>query len=509
MMTASAEIPILTAKNIGKQFGGISVLRDISITFSKGEVHTLLGANGAGKSTLIKIIDGIHTDYDGELYLHGEHVKPANTEEARKLGIGMVHQELSLVPELSVAENIYLGRLPRNKAGFVNRKKLIRDSRQILAELEMTVSPHQLVGQLSIADQQMIEIAKVLSQNAEIILLDEPTSALSESEVQRLFATIRRLKQQEKAIIFITHKFEEIFAISDRLTVLRDGELIETMSVNGKKDELEKYFISLMTGTDQDELTELYPPKADTFGEVLLEVENFSSAGRFAHVSLQIRSGEIVGLAGLKGAGRTELARAIFGADPKDSGRLLLGGKEIEVKSPDQAIRHGIGLITEDRKKEGFVGTLGVKENINLTTVKDTVRRGLISDKLERLKARTYIEMLNVKTPSEDALILHLSGGNQQKVVLAKWLAAKGRVLIFDEPTRGVDVNAKSEIYRIMKAMADQGAAILFISSEFPELIGLSNRCLVMHEGRIINELGEGEVTKEKIMSSIFENQEE
>ncbi|NEU30425.1 sugar ABC transporter ATP-binding protein [bacterium LRH843] len=505
----SEDQTILYTKNIGKQFSGVTVLRDINLSIQKGEVHTLLGANGAGKSTLIKIIDGIHTEYEGEFYIRGKLAKPANTDESRKLGVGMVHQELSLVPELSVAENIFLGRLPRNSVGFVNKGKLIKESKVILDELEMNISPHQLVEDLSIADQQMIEIAKVLSQNVDIILLDEPTSALSDTEVNRLFETIRRLKKQGKAIIFITHKFEEIYAISDRLSVLRDGMLIETLDLQAEKEDLDKKLISLMTGTDEDELTELYPEKSATADETILEVRNFSSRGKFQDISFALKRGEILGLAGLKGAGRTELARAIFGADPKDSGQLFLQGEEVKIKSPIQAIKRGIGLISEDRKKEGFVGTLGVKENINLTTIADTVKGLLISEKLERSKAKKYISMLNVKTSSEDTLIINLSGGNQQKVVLAKWLAADGKVLIFDEPTRGVDVNAKSEIYKIMRTLADQGVGVLFISSEFPELIGLSNRCLVVNEGKIVKELVADDVTKENIMNSIFEDKRE
>ncbi len=505
----SEETAILYTRNIGKSFGGITVLHDINIQIQRGEVHTLLGANGAGKSTLIKIIDGIHTDFEGEFYINGKLANPQNTEESRQLGVGMVHQELSLVPDLSVAENIFLGRLPRNTFGLVNKKELIKRSRAILKELEMTISPHQIVGELSIADQQMIEIAKVLSQNADIILLDEPTSALSDTEVKRLFETIRRLKKQNKAIIFITHKFEEIYEISDRLSVLRDGMLIETLDLTQELGNLDKRLIALMTGTDEKDLTELYPEKSNTSGETILEIKNFSSRGKFSNISFSLKKGEILGIAGLKGAGRTELARAIFGADPKDEGRLFLRGKELEIKNTIQAIKHGIGLISEDRKKEGFVSTLGVKENINLTTIKDTVRNGLIREKKERDKAKKFIQMLNIKTPSEDTNIVQLSGGNQQKVVLAKWLAANGSVLIFDEPTRGVDVNAKSEIYKIMRTLADQGVGIIFISSEFPELIGLSNRCLVMNEGKLVRELVEEEITKEQIMNSIFEDSKE
>lgn len=501
---------ILYTKEIGKSFGGIPVLKNINISIRRNEVHTLLGANGAGKSTLIKIFDGIYTDYEGEFYINGKLAKPQNPAESRALGVGMVHQELSLVPDLSIAENIFLGRLPKQKFGFVNKKFLMKRTREILQQLELDFSPHQLVGELSIADRQMIEIAKVLSQDPDIILLDEPTSALSDTEVKRLFETIHRLKRRNKAIIFITHKFEEIYEISDRVSVLRDGRLIETIDLRNEKDRnLDRKLIALMTGTEEDELSDLYPEKTDTSGEPILRVENFTARGRFSNISFSLKKGEILGIAGLKGSGRTELARAIFGADRKDAGRIFLHGKEVEIKNPVEAIRHGIGLITEDRKKEGFVSTLGVKENINLTTIKDTVKRGLISDKLERAKAKKFIAMLNIKTPSEDASIVHLSGGNQQKVVLAKWLAADGSVLIFDEPTRGVDVNAKSEIYKIMRMLADQGVGIIFISSEFPELIGLCNRCLVMNDGKIVRELVGDEITKENIMNSIFEDSEE
>lgn len=509
MNPSSRNESMLYTKNMTKKFSGVTVLEDIHLSIKEGEVHTLLGANGAGKSTLIKLIDGIYTDYEGEIYIRGQRVRPKNTEEARSLGIGMVHQELSLVPYLSVAENIFLGRLPRTALGLVHYTKLYRDSEKLLANLNLNVSPQETVEHLSIADQQMIEIAKVLALDADIILLDEPTSAISDQEIKRLFETIKNLKAQGKAIIFITHKLEEIFAVSDRVTVLRDGRQIETIDLTDKQPNLDKKLVALMTGTSEDDLAELYPPKKKTEGDDLLEVKHFSSRGKFKDVSFTLRKGEILGLAGLKGAGRTEVARAIFGADPKDEGQLYLHGKRIDINSPIDAIKQRIGFISEDRKKEGFVGTLGVKENINLTTVRDTVRKGMISERLEKEKAQKYIASLNIKTSSESTLMTKLSGGNQQKVVLSKWLATEAEILIFDEPTRGVDVNAKSEIYKMMRKLADQGVGVLFISSEFPELIALCNRVLVMNEGRIVDELLDEKITKENIMNSIFHKNRE
>jgi ribose transport system ATP-binding protein len=496
---------LLYTRNLGKQFNGVKVLQDINLTIRKGEIHCILGANGAGKSTLIKIIDGIYTDYDGEIYVKNEKVQPANTEEARLLGIGMVHQELSLVSQLNVAENIYLGRLPMGKWGLVNYRKLHQDSEHILRELGMQVKTTEMVSHLSIADRQMIEIAKMLSMNAEIILLDEPTSALTEKEVQRLFITMENLKKQGKGIIFITHKLEEIYATSDRVTILRDGNQIATIDLGTEDPSLEMKLISLMTGTDQGEVGDIYPEKSNKIGNTVLEVVNFNSKGKFEDIHFHVRSGEILGISGLKGAGRTELARAIFGADPKDRGRLKLNGQEIHVEHTVDAIHLGIGMVSEDRKKEGFVGPLGVRENISLTNIRDVLFRGMISRRLEKEKTRTYISKLNIRMAAEDAQVKNLSGGNQQKVVIAKWLCTDCKVLILDEPTRGIDVKAKSEIYKIMSELAEQGMAILFISSELPELIAMSDRVLVMSRGRIVSELAGAQISKENIMKSTFQ----
>jgi len=505
MKHSSTNEYLLYTENLGKQFNGITVLENINLTIKKGEIHAILGANGAGKSTLIKIIDGIHTEYIGDIYVKNQKVKPANTEEARLLGIGMVHQELSLVSELNVAENIYLGRLPRTTWGMVHYKKLHQDSAKILQELNMSVKTTEMVSNLSIADRQMIEIAKMLSMNTDIILLDEPTSALTENEVKRLFYTMENLKKQGKGIIFITHKLDEIYATSDRVTILRDGNQIDTINLDKNDPDLETKLISLMTGTEQGEIGEIYPTKKNRIGSPIMEVSNFSSKGKFENIHFQIRRGEILGISGLKGAGRTELARAIYGADPKDTGILELNGEIVEIRQPIDAIHHGIGMVTEDRKKEGFVGLLGVKENISLTTIKDVLVNGFLSRKLEREKTQTYVSKLKIRMASEDARVKNLSGGNQQKVVIAKWLCTDCKVLILDEPTRGIDVKAKSEIYKIMSDLAEQGLAILFISSELPELIAMSDRVLVMSRGRIVSELSGTQITKENIMKSTFQ----
>jgi len=510
MIHASTETYLLSTKNIRKSFGSVTVLHDINLNIRHGEIHAILGANGAGKSTLNKIIDGVYTDYSGEIYLNGELVRPQNTDDARLLGIGMVHQELSLVNELNVAENIYLNRFPKNRFGFINFKKMHQDSRRILDELGMEIPTTKIVSELSIADKQMIEIAKMLSMNAKLILLDEPTSALSDKEVQRLYITMENLKKRGKGIIFNTHKLDEIFASSDRVTILRDGLLIETIELNKQKDaKIEAQMIASMTGTEEDELGALYPEKENEIGDVVFEVKNFTGKG-FKNCSFQLCKGEILGLSGLKGAGRTELARAIFGADPKIDGEMILEGKRIHIKHPKQAISQGIGMVSEDRKKEGVVGLLGVKENINLITIRDVLKNGLINKKLETNRSEEYIAKLNIKTNSVETLVSTLSGGNQQKVVLSKWLTTNCKVLIFDEPTRGIDVKAKSEIYKIMSDLAKEGLAILFISSEFPEMIAMSDRVLVMNGGKIVNELAKEDITKENIITSIFrENPEE
>ncbi|ALS23029.1 sugar ABC transporter ATP-binding protein [Paenibacillus naphthalenovorans] len=494
----------LFTKHIGKQFNGITVLQDINLSIYKGEIHTLLGANGAGKSTLIKIIDGIYTDYEGEIYVNNRRAQMKNSEDARLLGIGMVHQELSLIPQLNVAENIYLGRLPRNSIGLVHYKKLHENAQQLLALLNLTISTNDLVGRLSIADRQMVEIAKMLSMNAEILLLDEPTSALSDKEVTRLFETLRQLKASGKAIIFITHKLEEIYAISDKVTIMRDGQQIETLDLSIKSPDLEKNLISLMTGTEHHAET-IYPGKGNVQEEIVFRIEQYTGRN-FHHISLEVRKGEILGIAGLNGAGRTELARAIFGADRKDSGNTYLNGRPIVIKSPMDAIKQGIAMITEDRKKEGFIGCLGVKENINLTTIRDTVRHLLLHRRLEIQKAKKYISKLNIKTFSEHVPVRNLSGGNQQKVILAKWLALDCKLMILDEPTKGIDVKAKSEIYQLMRELAEQGIAIIFISSEFTELIGMADRVLVMNHGKIVHELRNEQITKENIMNHVFKD---
>lgn len=501
---------MLETKHIKKAFGGITVLKGINLEIKKGEVHTLLGANGAGKSTLIKIIDGIHTDFEGEIFINGERVRPKNPNDARLLGIGMVHQELSLIPTLSVAENVFIGRLPKLANGLVNFKKLYRDCATIFEEINITIKPNEMVKNLSIADRQMVEIAKMLSHQSEIILLDEPTSSLSDDGVERLFKTVEKLRENGKAIIFITHKFEEIFAISDRVTVLRDGQQIDTIDLNmetAPHSQLETKLVSLMTGTHEDEIGELYPKKAKEISdEVVFEVQDYTQEGKYDQISFQIKRGEIVGLVGLKGAGRTEVIRSIFGRDTKQSGRTFLNGEEITIKNPRDAIKKGIGLISEDRKEEGFVGCLGLKENINLTTIMDTVTFGLINKAKETKKMRDYIKKLNIRTTSEQALVRNLSGGNQQKVVISKWLAANCKVLLIDEPTRGIDVKAKSEIYQLIRDLADNGTAVLMITSELPELIGLSDRALVMHEGKIVNELVGDAINDENIMNSIFKH---
>ena len=508
-MIESNEI-ILETKNIKKAFGGITVLEGINLQFKKGEVHTILGANGAGKSTLNKIIDGIYTDYEGEVYIKGQQVRPKNPNDAKLLGIGMVHQELSLIATLSVAENVFIGRLPRYSNGLVNFKKLYKLCKEIFEEINISINPNEKLGNLSIADQQMVEIAKMLSHQSEIILLDEPTSSLSDDGVERLFKTIGKLKKSGKAIIFITHKFEEIFAISDRITVLRDGRKIETIDFKERKKDLkglETKLVSLMTGTREADIGELYPEKAkEITDEVIFEINNYSQPEKFHDVSFQIKRGEILGLVGLKGAGRTEVVRAIFGRDEKKSGQTFLDGEKINIKNPREAIKKGIGLISENRKLEGFIGCLGIKENINLTTIMDTVTFGLVNRTKEIAKMKSFIKKLNIRTTSEDSLVKNLSGGNQQKVVISKWLAADCKVLLIDEPTRGIDIKAKSEIYQLIRDLADKGTAVLIITSELPELIGLSDRALVMHEGRIVNELSGKEITEENIMNSIFKH---
>lgn len=485
---------VLELRHIHKRFPGVYALNDINFQLRKGEIHALLGENGAGKSTLIKVVAGIYQPDEGEIIVHGEQHVLNGVAESQALGISVIHQELCLVPEMSIAKNIFLGRESmKGKGPFCNVDEDNERSVKLLKMLGLDMSPETLVSSLSVAQQQMVEIAKALSVNADILVMDEPTSSLTEKETTLLFDTVKRLQAQGLSIIYISHRMEELFEITDRITVLRDGQYVGTKNTNKTtKDEL----ISMMVGR---ELNELYSKNEATSGNFVLEVQNLSREGVLHDLNFQLRKGEILGISGLVGAGRTEMARCIFGADRFDKGTIYVDGNIANIKNVRSAMDAGIALVSEDRKDEGLVLIKSVAYNITLPVLKD-IQKGIGNPKNEEEIVDEYVKELRVKTPSNEQLAGNLSGGNQQKVVIAKWLATKPKVLILDEPTRGVDVGARVEIYEIMTQLAESGVGVLMISSDLPEIINMSDRLLVMCQGRITAELDKTELSQERIM---------
>ncbi len=476
------------------EFPGVRALDDVSFNLKKGEVHVLLGENGAGKSTLMKVLSGVNPTVSGKVYIEGKEVSLSDTRVAIREGVSIIYQELNLIPYLSVAENIFLGEAPQI-AGVINWKKLHADAQKILDRLHVDIDSKQIVRKLGIAQQQMVEVAKALRHQAKLIIMDEPTSALTEREIKELFATITRLKSEGVGIIYISHRLEEVKQVGDRVTVLRDGQFVDTLDVS--KSSLED-FIRLMVGRD---INEKFPKESIPIGDVILRAENITTKDKLKDCSITVRKGEILGLAGLMGAGRTELARAIYGADPIVSGTITLDGKVIQIKRPSDAVKHRIGLLPEDRKEHGLVMGMSVRENVSLANIKSVLRRGLLSSRREKEVANKAINELDIKTPDLNRKVKFLSGGNQQKVVVGKWLLTDSSVLIFDEPTRGIDVGAKIEIYKIMTEFAKEGYGIIMVSSELPEILGMSDRIVVMQGGRVVGEMSRAEATQEKILS--------
>ena len=466
-------------------------------------VHALLGANGAGKSTLMKVLAGIVNEYEGQIYLNGKEIKLTSPHAAMAHGIGMVHQELSVLPNITVAENVYLNRFPKTKLGTVDWNKLYDDCTKILESLGLSIDPRMMLGKLTVADRQMVEIAKVLSMNPRIILLDEPTSALSEMEIQRLLELIRTLKKNH-SIVFITHKLDEMLAVSDKITILRDGKLLDTIDVVDKTNPSEKELVSKMIGVSSGDLSEMFPQKSKETGEVILEVEGLTNKGVYEDISFNVKKGEVVVFTGLKGAKRTEVMRAVFGADPFTHGTIKVRGEKLKTVTIQNAVKSGMAMVTEDRKGEGIVPLMMVKDHISMSTISESARAGFINKEKLGEKAKTYVDKLKIKVHSINDLITSLSGGNQQKVVLSKWLAANPDILILDEPTRGIDVGAKIEIYKLIRQVADEGTAVLVVTSELPEAIGLADRLYVMVEGKMIGELSEKDIDTDKIMHMMF-----
>ncbi len=484
---------VLEMKGIVKEYPGVKALKGVDFHLKRGEVHALVGENGAGKSTLMKILGGAETRDGGEIILEGRRVEIHNPHEAEKLGISIIYQEFNLIPFLSVAENIFLGREPR-RGIFVDWRQLYSNARAVLDQLGLEIDLKAKISGLSVAQQQMVEIAKAISVKSRIIVMDEPSATLTLHELERLFGLTRKLKEQGVGIIYISHRLEEVFEIAGRVTVFRDGERISTRDV---RDVTKDHLIREMVGR---ELKDDYPKRNAAAGQELLRVEGLTRKGVLHEISFSLRKGEILGITGLVGAGRTELVRAIFGADPIDKGEIYLDGRKLKILSPQDAINSGLCLMTEDRKRQGLVLGMTVRENITIADLRGLSRAGFIHRVDERKIAGRFVGELNIRTPSVEQKVRNLSGGNQQKVVLAKWLFARSRVVIFDEPTRGIDVGAKQEIYRLMNDLAETGTGIIMISSELPEVLGMSDRILVMQEGRIRAELGGGEATQESIM---------
>ena len=486
---------ILTMKGIDKSFPGVHALDHVDLELRRGEVHALMGENGAGKSTLMKVLTGIYTKDSGTITYEGKEVEFHNTHEAQEAGIVIVHQELNMVGDLTVAQNIFIGR-EFKKGIMIDDKKMIRESQKLFEELKIDIDPKAKMSDLTVGKQQMCEIAKAISHKAKVIIFDEPSAALTEKEIADLFNIIRDLRAQNLGIIYISHRMDEIKVITDRVTVMRDGGYVGTLIT---KDCTKEDIINMMVGRViyEDPKTQSAVP-ADA--PVVLKVEHLNAGRMVQDVSFELRKGEILGFSGLMGAGRTETARALFGADPKTSGDIYINGQKVTINSPEDAVKHGIGYLSEDRKRYGIVVQKSITENSTMATMEEFMSGFLINKGKEKKVTEKYIEELATKTPSADQLVVNLSGGNQQKVVIAKWLVRNCDILIFDEPTRGIDVGAKNEIYKLMNRLTKEGKSIIMISSEMTEILRMSDRIVVMCEGKKTGEIPIEEATQEAIM---------
>ena len=485
---------IVEMKGITKRFPGVLALSDVKFNLRAGTVHSLMGENGAGKSTLMKILAGVYVLDEGQILIEGQPVSLQDPIDGLNHGISMIHQELSFVPDMTAAENIYLGRELRNGLGAVSQRSMVEETQKVFDRWNINIDPKSLMKDLSVAQAQMVEIAKAIAFGSRIIIMDEPTSAITEREVARLHDMIRSLREAGTAIIYITHKMDEVFAISDEITVFRDGTWVATEAA---KDMTRDSLISLMVGR---ELTQLFPKSEAKIGEVVLEVEGLNRGRLVKDVSFTVRRGEILGFAGLMGSGRTEVLETVFGIHAAESGTIKVNGKEVKIREPHQAIAAGLGLLTEDRKKTGIMGVLSVRDNMTIASLNKFVFGGILRKPLIEQKCEDQRQALSLKTPSLNQQIQNLSGGNQQKVLLSRWLLTDPDILIIDEPTRGIDVGAKSEIHRLMSELAKQGKAIIMVSSEMPEILGMSDRVVVMCEGRLVGEVPRSKATQENIM---------
>jgi len=493
-MEPSSERLILEIKGLSKAFPGVKALESVGFSVREGEVHALVGENGAGKSTLIKILSGAYQKDSGEVIFEGKSITSQNPHHAQQLGISTIYQEFNLAPNLSVTENILTGQLPM-RGIVVDWSEAKRRATEILQRLGVTMRMDQPVGQLPVADKQLIEIAKALAHQSRLLIMDEPSAVLGDKEMEKLYQVVRSLKEDGIAIIYISHRLAEIFDIADRVTVMKDGRYIGTRNVS---EVTMAELVKMMIGR---ELKDVYPQRKKDLGDVILEVNHLSRPGVLEDVSFTLRAGEIIGIAGMRGSGRTELARAIFGADPH-MGTLSLFGRTTSIRSPQDAIRHRLALATEDRKAEGLFLKTSTKTNITISGLKDISWGGfVIRKRLELAKVLGLIKTMGIKTPGPDFPVANMSGGNQQKVILARWLNIGAKVLLLDEPTRGIDVGSKSEMYQLMAQLAEEGVGLIMVSSELPEILGMSDRILVMHDGKMVKELERSEASEEVIMS--------
>lgn len=484
----------ITMTGIKKAFGANRVLEGVDFELLPGEIHALMGENGAGKSTLMNILTGLHKRDAGTIVIDGQETYYDSTKEAELAGVSFIHQEINAIGEMSVIDNLFLNREKRTKLGLLDYRAMEKEAQAVFEQLNIKIDLYQEMGELSVGQQQMIEIAKSLMTNAQVIIMDEPTAALTNREIRVLFDVMHKLKAQGVSIVYISHRMEEIFEMCDRITVMRDGISVSTRQI--AETQMEQV-VREMVGR---EIGDFYPEKTSEIGEVRFEVENLALDGVFEDISFNVRSGEILGFSGLMGAGRTEIMRTIFGLLPKSCGTIRLEGKELTIKSPEEAIRQGIGFLTEDRKDEGLILDFSIRDNVLLPSVGEFSKAGLLNDKLIDDFVELLVERLTVKTASIEDPASSLSGGNQQKVVLAKWLGIGPKVLILDEPTRGVDVGAKREIYLLINELAERGVAIIMISSDLPEVLSISDRIMVVREGRLMGEVAKAEATQERVM---------
>ncbi|ANU18664.1 D-xylose ABC transporter ATP-binding protein [Planococcus maritimus] len=486
---------MINMTDICKSFSGNAVLKNVHFSLQKGEIHALMGENGAGKSTLMKIMSGIYTRDSGTVEVKGEQVQFTSPKQAEAKGIAVIHQELNILPHLSIADNLFLGREETvGRTGILKTKEMERKTKKILGDLGLDIDPSLPASTLSVGQQQLVEIGKALSMEAEMIIMDEPTAALTDREIETLFVTIRELQKRSVSFVYISHRMEEIFSLCDRITILRDGEFVGERKISETSFE---EIVQLMVGR---ELGDRFPERSSALGEVKLAVKGLSRKGCFEDVSFDIHKGEIVSIAGLMGAGRTEVAQSLFGYKKADSGTVELDGKLVKIDNPQKAKELGIGYVTEDRKTEGLIVDFTIEENISMANFNSISKKGLLSKDKERGLYDRMVKRLGIRTAGPNQAAKSLSGGNQQKVVIAKWLGIEPDVLILDEPTRGVDVGAKKEIYSIINELAARGVAILMISSELPEVIGMADRVLVMHEGKLTADVPKQEMTQETIM---------